>query len=84
MMQQQNTTLERIQGRKPGDEKKDRKTRRSTKKETIYEKNYWKINASHDGYQKKYNTIHERNIEFFPGEETFVGSDKILKKINKN
>ena len=57
---------------------------RITKRETIFEKNYWKINASHDGYQKKYNTIHERNIEFFPGEETFVGSDKILKKINKN
>ncbi len=55
-----------------------------TKKETIFEKNYWKINASHDGYQKKYNTIHERNIEFYPGEETFVGCDKILKKINKN
>ncbi len=55
-----------------------------TKKETIFEKNYWKINASHDGYQKKYNTIHERNIEFYPEEETFVGCDKILKKINKN
>ena len=55
-----------------------------TKRETIFEKNYWKINASHDGYQKKYNTIHERNIEFYPGEETFVGCDKILKKINKN
>ncbi len=55
-----------------------------TKKETIFEKNYWKINASHDGYQKKYNTIHERNIEFYPGEEFFVGCDKILKKINKN
>ena len=55
-----------------------------TKRETIFEKNYWKINASHDGYQKKYNTIHERNIEFYPEEETFVGCDKILKKINKN
>ncbi len=55
-----------------------------TKKETVFEKNYWKINASHDGYQKKYNTIHERNIEFYPEEETFVGCDKILKKINKN
>ena len=55
-----------------------------TKRETIFEKNYWKINASHDGYQKKYNTIHERNIEFYPREETFVGCDKILKKINKN
>ncbi len=55
-----------------------------TKKETVFEKNYWKINASHDGYQKKYNTIHERNIEFYPEEETFIGCDKILKKINKN
>ena len=54
------------------------------KKNIVFEKNYWKINASHDGYQKKFNTIHERNIEFYPGEETFIGCDKILKKINKN
>ena len=57
---------------------------RITKKEMIFEKNYWKINVSHDGYQKKYNIIHERNIEFFPAEEIFVGYDKIQKKINKN
>ena len=25
------------------------------KKNIVFEKNYWKINASHDGYQKKYN-----------------------------
>ncbi len=54
------------------------------KKNTVYEKNYWKINASHDGYKKKYNTIHEREIEFFPEQETFIGVDKIIKKINKN
>ena len=47
-----------------------------TKKETIFEKNYWKINVSHDGYQKKYNSIHERNIEFYPNEETFVGQQR--------
>ena len=54
------------------------------KKNTVYEKNYWKINASHDGYKKKYKTIHEREIEFFPEQSTFVGIDKIIKKINKN
>ena len=39
------------------------------KKNTIFEKNYWKINASHDGYKKKYKTIHEREIEFFPEQD---------------
>ena len=55
-----------------------------TKKEIIFEKNFWRINAFHDGYQKKYNSIHERNIEFYPEQQTFIGNDKILKKINKN
>ena len=36
------------------------------KKEIIFEKNYWKIIASHDGYYKNYGSIHEREIEFFP------------------
>ena len=55
------------------------------KKNTIFEKNYWKINASHDGYLKKYNSIHEREIEFYPDQMTFVGTDKIIKKkINHN
>ena len=53
------------------------------KKNIVFEKKYWKINASHDGYQKKYNTIHEREIEFFPEQSKFIGTDKILnKKIN--
>ena len=50
------------------------------KKESVFEKNYWKINASHDGYQKKYNSIHEREIEFYPEQMVFVGLDKIIKK----
>ncbi len=55
------------------------------KKDTIFEKNYWKINASHDGYLKKYNSIHEREIEFFPEKNVFCGLDKIIKrKINYN
>ena len=57
---------------------------RVSKKKTIFNKDYWKINASHDGYLKRYNSIHERSIEFFPNEMLFVGSDKIIKKNNKN
>ena len=53
------------------------------KKNKIYKKDYWKIIASHDGYLKKYDTIHEREIEFFPEHMTFVGIDKIIKKKTK-
>ncbi len=55
------------------------------KKNIIFEKNYWKISASHDGYLKKYNSIHEREIEFFPEQMVFIGIDKLIKqKINYN
>ena len=55
------------------------------KKNSIFQKNYWKITASHDGYLKKYNSIHEREIEFYPEQMTFIGLDKIIKKkINHN
>ena len=55
------------------------------KKNIIFEKKYWKISASHDGYSKKYNAIHERDIEYYPEEFKFVGTDKILiKKLNSN
>ena len=53
-------------------------------RKAIFEKNYWKIICSHDGYLKKYNSIHEREIEFFPEQMIFLGSDKIIKKINNN
>ena len=54
-------------------------------KNIIYEKNYWKISSSHDGYDKKYNTIHERDIEYYPDQSKFVGTDKIIiKKSNSN
>ena len=49
-----------------------------------FEKNYWKITASHDGYLKKYNSIHERNIEFYPEQMKFVGNDKIIRKKNNH
>ena len=54
------------------------------KKDIIFDKTYWKINASHDGYLKKYNSIHEREIEFFPDQMVFVGLDKITKKTKNN
>tara|TARA_Y100000591_G_scaffold288402_1_gene272616 strand:- start:7369 stop:8979 length:1611 start_codon:yes stop_codon:yes gene_type:complete len=54
------------------------------KKSSIFEKNYWKINASHDGYLKKYNLIHEREIEFFPEKMIFSGTDRIIKKKTNN
>ena len=49
-------------------------------KETVFKKNFWKITASHDGYMKKYKSIHEREIQFYPDQMTFKGIDKIIKK----
>ncbi len=54
------------------------------KKKYIFEKKYWKINASHDGYLRNYKTIHDREIEFFPEQMIFIGKDKIIKKTNNN
>ena len=52
------------------------------KKTTVMEKNYWNICASHNGYDKRYGVIHEREIEFFPENYKFIGQDKLLKKKN--
>ena len=54
------------------------------KKNIVFENNYWKISAAHDGYYKKFNLIHKREIEFYPEQEKFIGFDKILKKDTKN
>ena len=43
-------------------------------------KNYWKINAAHDGYLKEYGTIHDRKVEFYPEQMKFIGHDKIISK----
>ena len=51
-------------------------------KKFIIEKNYWKISASHDGYNKKYGVIHQRQIEFFSKKNKFIGEDKLIKKKN--
>ena len=52
------------------------------KKNIVFEKNYWKINAAHDGYIRQYGIIHERDIEFYPEQIKFVGQDKIISKTN--
>jgi uncharacterized heparinase superfamily protein len=51
-----------------------------TKKNIVFEDNYWKISAAHDGYYKKFNSIHEREVEFYPEQMKFVGFDKIIRK----
>ena len=53
-----------------------------TKKNIIFEKNYWKVNAAHDGYLKQYGVIHDREIEFYPEQNKFIGYDKIISKNN--
>jgi len=52
------------------------------KKNIVFEKNYWKINASHDGYLKEYGAIHDREVEFYPEQMKFIGHDKIISKNN--
>ena len=51
-----------------------------TKKNIVFEKNYWKINSAHDGYLKQYGVIHDREIEFYPEQTKFIGHDKIISK----
>ena len=53
---------------------------RIIKKNVVIEENYWKISGSHDGYLKRFKTIHEREIEFYPEQMKFIGFDKLLRK----
>jgi uncharacterized heparinase superfamily protein len=55
---------------------------RITKRNVVFEDNYWKLSGSHDGYLKKFKTIHEREIEFYPEQMKFIGFDKLLRKDN--
>ena len=50
------------------------------KKNVVFEKNYWKINATHDGYLKQYGIMHDREVEFYPEQMKFIGHDKIISK----
>ena len=51
-----------------------------TRKNIVFEKKYWNIESAHDGYLKEYGIIHDRQIEFFPEENKFIGHDKLIKK----
>ena len=51
-------------------------------KNIIFEKNFWSIKGSHNGYLKDYGTIHERTIEFFPETYKILGKDRLIKKKN--
>ena len=51
-------------------------------KNVALEKELWNIKGSHNGYQKKYGVIHDRELNFFPEINKLVGKDTILK--NKN
>src|SRR6056300_195048 len=53
-----------------------------TKKNIVFEDNYWKLSGSHDGYLKNFQTVHERTIEFYPEQMKFIGFDKLLRKDN--
>ena len=48
----------------------------------VYEKNFWSIKNSHDGYLTKYGVIHERTLEFYPETNKIIGKDKLIKKNN--
>ena len=50
------------------------------KKTVLYEKNYWAIIGSHEGYLKKYGVIHERKLECFLEKNRFLGTDILIKK----
>ncbi len=55
-----------------------------SKKNVVFENNYWKISGAHDGYLVKFGTIYEREIEFYPEQMKFIGYDKLIRKTSNN
>jgi uncharacterized heparinase superfamily protein len=51
-----------------------------TEKNVVFEDNFWKISAAHDGYFEKFGCIHKREVEFYPEQMKFIGFDKIIRK----
>ena len=47
-----------------------------------YERNYWSIRCSHDGYLSRYGVIHQRNLEFDNNKSILFGKEKLIKKKN--
>ncbi len=50
-----------------------------SKKNVVFENNYWKISGAHDGYLIKFGASYEREIEFYPEQMKFIGYDKLFK-----
>ncbi len=53
---------------------------RVSKKNVVFENNYWKISGTHDGYLIKFGTYYEREVEFYPEQMKFIGYDKLFRK----
>ncbi len=51
-----------------------------SKKNVVFENNYWKVAGTHNGYLIKFDTYYEREIEFYPEQMKFVGYDKLFRK----
>ena len=51
-----------------------------SKKNVVFENNYWKISGTHDGYLIKFGVVYEREIEFYPEQMKFIGYDKLFRK----
>ena len=51
-----------------------------SKKNVVFEDNYWKISGTHDGYLIKFGAIYQREIEFYPEQMKFIGYDKLFRK----
>ena len=49
-------------------------------KKIISEKNYWSVNASHDGYNKRFGITHNRKLDFLHDDPKILGIDTIFKK----
>jgi uncharacterized heparinase superfamily protein len=49
------------------------------KKKITSEKDFEKITASHNGYNKRYGYIHERSIKFIKKDKIFLGIDNLIK-----
>ena len=50
--------------------------------EVAYEKSYWSIKCSHDGYLSRYGVIHQRNLKFDVDKNILFGKEKLIKKKN--
>ncbi len=51
-----------------------------SKKNIVFENNYWKISGAHDGYSVKFGISYEREIEFYPEQMKFIGYDKLFRR----